>query len=448
MLKLYYIFTQYLWVFGVMFFIFLAYHGIRKREKHDQEAKKKWKDAQEKKMDQPMTLHPQIDPTLCGGCGACVTACPEGEILRLINHKAVLIEPTKCVGHGECEIACPLDAIKLVFGTKERGMQLPRINTHYETNVSGLYIAGELGGMGLIRNAVKQGKLAAEHAAETVKGVPGTADVDLLVVGAGPAGLAASLAAQSVGANYLCIEQSKFGGTIYNFPKQKVVMSYPLELPGIGQIKFPKNKVSKEEILSVWNGVRSQKKLAIRENVKFINLSKDNDIFHVETSTGIIKAKKVIMGMGVRGSPRKLGVPGEESIKVTYNLLDPDQYKQQWIAVVGGGNAGVEAAQYLAKPSRRNKVFLLVRGDQLDRCNEDNQNKIFAMAEQKQVVISWNTVVEEILPDHIIVNRQGEKLRLQNDYLFIFAGAELPFKFLESLGVKIDTKHGEAVKAS
>lgn len=151
--------------------------------------------------------------------------------------------------------------------------------------------------------------------------------------------------------------------------------------------------------------------------------------------------------MGVRGSPRKLGVPNEESIKVTYNLLDPDQYQGQWIAVVGGGNAGVEAAQYLAKPSRRNKVFLLVRGDQLDRCNEENQKIIFEMAEKKQVVISWNTSVTEVQPDHVVVDKDGQKLRLQNDYLFIFAGAELPFKFLESLGVKIDTKHGEAVKA-
>ena len=248
-----------------------------------------------------MTLHPQIDPNLCGGCGACVTACPEGEILKLINHKAVLVEPTKCVGHGECEIACPLDAIKLVFGTKERGMQLPRINSHYETNVSGLYIAGELGGMGLIRNAVKQGKLAAEHAASKIKSVSGQADYDVLVVGAGPAGLSAALTSGLAGVNYICIEQSKFGGTIYNFPKQKVVMSYPLEFPGIGQIKFPKNKVSKEEILAVWDGIRKKQNLKIKENFRFINLQKKGGIFHVETNNGIITAKKVIMCMGVRG---------------------------------------------------------------------------------------------------------------------------------------------------
>lgn len=446
MQKLYYYFTEYMGILGILFMAYLAWFGIRKRDKHEKEAKKKLKEAVDKKMDQPTTLHPKIDPNLCGGCGACVTACPEGEIIKLIHHKAVLVTPTKCVGHGECEIACPLDAIKLVFGTKERGMQLPRVNTNYETNVSGLYIAGELGGMGLIRNAVKQGKLAAEHAMSKAKSGSGSAQHDLLIIGAGPAGLSAACTASSSKANYMVIEQAKFGGTIYNFPKQKVVMSYPLEFPGVGTVKFPRNKVSKEEILAVWNGIRKKQNLKIKENVKFIDLKKKGGVFQVETSTGVMTAKKVIMCLGSRGSPRKLGIPNEESTKVTYNLLDPDQYKQRWIAVVGGGNAGVEAAQYLAKPSRRNKVFLLVRGDQLDRCNEDNQNIIFAMEKKKQVVISWNTSVTEVQKDYIVVDKEGRKLRLQNDFLFIFAGAELPFKFLESLGIVIDTKHGEAVK--
>ena len=348
LVKLYYLVTEYLWLLGVGFFIYLALSGVKKREKHEKLAKKKWKDAVDKKMDEPMTLHPEIDPNLCSGCGACVRACPEGEIIKLINHKAKLIEPTKCVGHGACEVACPLDAIKLVFGTKTRGMQLPRISSNYETNVGGLYIAGELGGMGLIRNAVKQGKLAAEHAASKSSG-GGGAQYEILVVGAGPAGLAASLTCSEKKKKYICIEQSNFGGTIFNFPKQKVVMSHPLEFPLAGMVKFPRNKVSKEEILAVWGGLRKKFGLNIKENLKFINLQKKGGIFHVETNNGIITAKKVIMCMGVRGSPRKLGLKGEESTKVTYNLLDPDQYKKKNIAVVGGGNAAVEAAQYLAK---------------------------------------------------------------------------------------------------
>lgn len=445
--KLYYLLTQSLWLIGLGFLVFLGYWGTRSRDNHQKEAKKKWDDAVAKKLNEPMTLHPEIDPTLCGGCGACVAACPEGDIIKLINHRALLIEPTKCVGHGQCQAACPFDAIQLVFGTKTRGMELPKVDGNFQTNVPGLYIAGELGGMGLIRNAVKQGRLAAEHAAKSVR--PGVnAQFDILVVGAGPGGLSASLAAAASKRKYVCVEQNKFGGTIYNFPKQKVVMSQPIDFAMVGQYKFNKNKVSKEELLSLWNHLRQQAKLNVKEESRFINLKKKGDIFEVETSTGMITAQKVILAMGVRGTPRKLGLPNEEMTKVTYNLLDPDEYKGRYVAVVGGGNAGVEAAQYLCKASLRNKVFLLVRGPDFDRCNEENQKLIRSYEKQGLVTICYNTTVEQIEKDHIMIKKDGQVQRLQNDFLFVFAGALLPFAFLKSLGIIIETKYGEAVKAS
>lgn len=442
---LYFLISEFIWVFGIILFIWLAMLGVKDRRQHHKVAKRKWDDAVAKNMHEPATLHPEIDPNLCGGCGACVKACPEGEILKLIHHKAVLVDAGKCVGHGQCEIACPFDAIKLAFGTKTRGMDLPRIDTNYETNVKGLYIAGELGGMGLIRNAVKQGRLAAEHASKNIKKGAKT-DVDVLIVGAGPAGLSASLACAAAGVRYLCIEQNKFGGTIYNFPRQKVVMSQPLDMPLVGMVKFDKNKVSKEEILALWNQIRKKSKLKIREETKFAGLNKTSQGFEVKTSKGVIKAQKVILAMGVRGTPRKLNIPGEHMTKVTYNLLDPEQYQQKWIAVVGGGNAGVEAAQYLARSQYRNRVFLLVRGDKFDRCNEENQQIIFGLQKKGRVYISFNTYVEEVHEKHLYINKDGKRMRLQNDFLFIFAGAELPFAFLRSLGIMIDTKYGEPLK--
>jgi thioredoxin reductase (NADPH) len=446
-MKLYYLFTQTLWFWGLAFMVGLAVWGTRKRTTHQKVAKRQWDDAVAKKMHEPLSLHPEIDPTLCGGCGACVAACPEGEIIKMINHRAVLVEPTKCVGHGQCQTACPFDAIQLVFGTKTRGMELPRIDGNFQTNVPGLYIAGELGGMGLIINAVKQGRLAAEHAAKTVR--PGIqTQVDILIVGAGPAGLSAALAAAAGKRKYLCVEQNKFGGTIYNFPKQKVVMSQPLDFPLIGQFKFNKNKVSKEELLGLWSHVRKQSGLSIKEECRFINLQKRGDIFEVETSAGLITAQKVILAMGVRGTPRKLGLPNEEMSKVTYNLLDPDQYQGKWIAVVGGGNAGVEAAQYLCKPQLRNRVFLLVRGPTFDRCNQENQDIIFDYAKKGLVNIVFNATVDQIHADHLIIKKDDQTLRLQNDFLFIFAGAIMPFAFLKSIGIMIETKYGEPVKQS
>lgn len=429
---------------GVLMLIFAAFWVISRRKKMHQEAAKTFRSVIANKLNEPMSLHPEIDATKCAGCGACVRACPEGDILSVIDHKAYLVHATKCVGHGQCEIACPFDAISLVFGTKTRGMEMPRISGNFETNVPGLYIAGELGGMGLIRNAIKQGRLAAEHACKSLPNAK--ADVDLLIVGAGAAGLTASLQAIASKRSYYCIEQNSVGGTIFNFPRQKVVMTQPAELPLVGKMKFPKHKVSKEDLLAYWAEVRRRTGLKVKEGCKFLGLEKQGEIFHVQTSTGKVTARKVILCMGVRGSPRKLNVPGEQSTKVTYNLLDPEQYQKMNIAVVGGGNAAVEAAQYLCRPEYKNRVNLLVRDERLDRCNQENQDIIFDMAKKGMVRISFSTVVKSVQSDHLIVEKDKTEYKLDNDYLFVFAGAELPFKFLESLGIKIEKKFGEALQ--
>lgn len=432
--------------FGVALLLLVASFAVWRRRRIQILAAQSYRDAIANNLHEPLSLHPQIDPAKCAGCGACVRACPEGDVLRIINHKAVLVHATKCVGHGQCEIACPFGAIDLVFGTKTRGMELPRISGHFETNIPGLYIAGELGGMGLIRNAVKQGRLAVEHAVQHLPRA--RADVDILIVGAGAAGLSAALAAIAAKKSYLCIEQHSVGGTIYNFPRQKIVMTQPAELPLVGMMRFPRHKVTKEQLLSFWSKVRRATRLKVVEGCKFLNLAKDGDIFRVETTKGPVTARKVILCMGVRGTPRKLGVPGEQSAKVTYNLLDPEQYQGLDLAVVGGGNAAVEAAQYLARPEYRNRVTLLVRGPRFDRCNQENQTIISEMSQRGQLRISFNSVVQEIHPDHLVVSKDEKKHILANSYLFIFAGAELPFKFLQGLGIGIDKKFGEALRKS
>ena len=424
----------------------ISFWAVRRRTKHHAKASVAYRDAVQNDMIEPATLHPEIDPARCAGCGACVRACPEGEILQMIDHKAVLITPTACVGHGECEMACPFAAISLVFGTKQRGKELPRISTNYETNVGGLYIAGELGGMGLIRNAIKQGRLAVDHASKHTSN-RGQADVDILIVGAGSAGLSAALAAIQAKRSYLLIEQDSVGGTIANFPRQKIVMTQPAEVPLVGTMKFPRHKVSKETLLAYWAEVRKRTGMKVREDCRFLTLKKAEDgIFQVETSSGAIRARKVVLCMGVRGTPRKLNLPNEDLAKVTYNLIEPEQYQGMHVAVVGGGNAAVEAAQNLCRPQYRNRVTLLVRGARLDRCNQENQEIIKNMERQGLVKIAFNTTVAEIHQTHLVVEHQKQRSPLQNDFLFIFAGAELPFKFLQSLGIQTEKKFGEPMR--
>ncbi len=416
-----------------------------KRAKELSRAKKKLKKSIANQLNEPLTLHPEIDPQLCTGCGTCVKSCPEGEILGLVNHKAVLVSPTKCVGHGECEQACPMDAIKLVFGTKTRGMDIPRLNSNYETNVPGLYIAGELGGMGLIRNATKQGTLAANNAILKLEKNSNNEVYDAVIVGAGPAGLAASLLFHAKNKKYLLIEQNSFGGTVANFPRQKLVMSHPFKLPLFGEIKFPTNKVVKEDLLAIWNRIRKKASLNIKEQTRFDNLKKEGNYFLIQTSQGVLKAQKVILAMGVRGSPRRLGLPNEDLPKVTYNLIDAQQYINNDIIVVGGGNAGVEAAQMLAAPNLKNRVKLLVRGSNFDRCNEENIKKISALEKLGLVEIWFNSTIKQINPNDAIITKNGVDSQIPNQYIFIFAGAELPHNFLMSLGISMDKKFGEAI---
>ena len=405
-------------------------------------AKGKLQQAVDSNKTEAYALYPKIDVALCGGCEACTKVCPEGDILQMIDGLPTLVSPTKCVGHGLCVRSCPFEAITMVFGTDTNGKRVPNYNEFYETNVPGLYIAGELGGMGLIGNAIKQGALAADHAIKNLDRSV-VADVDVLVVGAGPAGLSASLKCLESRTKYRCIEQNSFGGTVFNFPRQKVVMSHPASLPITGKMQFPKNRIAKEGLLEYWEDVVKKTGLKVEERIKFVNLKSNGKILEAETSDGIVKAQKVILAVGVGGSPRKLGLPNEDTDKVTYKLVDPEQYKEKKVVIVGAGDSAVEAAQRVADPKLLNTVHLLVRKDSLSRCKEDNKIKVEQMERDGLLEIWYTSGVKEIHQDRLRVKRGEEEVDLPNDYLILFMGTVPPFGFLEELGVEIRTLYGE-----
>jgi thioredoxin reductase/ferredoxin len=389
---------------------------------------------------EPASLHPVIDPLRCIGCGSCVSACPERTVLGLIDHKAELVNPTYCVGHGACRAACPEDAITLVFGTEKRGVDIPLVHPNFETNVPGIFIAGELGGMGLIRNSVEQGRQAMESIAK-LKGIGQGRYLDVVIVGAGPAGFAASLAAMERKLRFVTLEQDTLGGTVAHFPRGKVVMTAPMNLPLVGKVKI--NETRKEALLELWQEVQRKTGLKINEGERVEEIHKNELGFSVKTGRGVYETRAVLLAIGRRGTPRKLGAPGEELPKVVYRLLDPEQYRGRHVLVVGGGDSALEAAASIADEADTT-VTLSYRAEAFSRCKEKNRRKVQEAEAAGRLRVLLQSEVKEITPDGVRLDHRGQRLDLPNDAVIVCAGGILPTAFLKTIGIEVETKFGTA----
>jgi thioredoxin reductase/NAD-dependent dihydropyrimidine dehydrogenase PreA subunit len=395
---------------------------------------------------EPVSLHPLIDPALCVGCGACVRACPEQAehaVLGLIDRKAALLEAGNCIGHGACRAACPAGAISLVFGSERRGIDIPMLTPQFETSVPGMFIAGELGGMGLIRNALEQGRQAIDAIAARARS--GTAAeaamLDLVIVGAGPAGFSASLAALAHRLRFETIEQESLGGSVFQYPRGKLVMTAPAELPLVGKVRF--RNTSKEDLLAFWQDVERKTGLQIRYRHRVEGIDRLAHGFRVRTSGGELSARFVLLAIGRRGTPRKLGVEGEELPKVVYRLLDPEQYRGQRVLVVGGGDSALEAAASIAELDGT-EVTLSYRGAAFDRAKARNRERVQAAVDAGRLRALMQSNVLKIEPDVVLLDQQGRTDRITNDAVIVSAGGILPTAFLQSLGIAVETKHGTA----
>jgi thioredoxin reductase/NAD-dependent dihydropyrimidine dehydrogenase PreA subunit len=393
---------------------------------------------------EPASLHPLIDPGKCMGCGTCIKACPEQAnhpVLGLIDNKAELIAPTNCIGHGACKTACPFDAITLVFGSEKRGVDIPLLHPNFETSMRGIYIAGELGGMGLIRNAIEQGYKALDAIAEDLKKTK-TAALDVLIVGAGPSGFCASLRAMEKNLKYKTVEQESLGGTVFQFPRGKLVMTAPVKMPMVGDVKF--TETTKEKLLAFWQDVEKKTgvKINYHERVEKITPS-DMGGYEVKTNKRDYHTSTVLLAIGRRGTPRKLGVPGEDLSKITYRLIDPEQYRNKHVLVVGGGDSALEAAHSIADEPGTT-VTLSYRSGTFSRAKKKNRAKVDAAVDTGRINLLLSSNVVEFTPDKVTIDKQGEKIEIANDAAIICAGGILPTGFLKETGINVETKHGTA----
>ena len=421
-----------IWLVIVVTVILVLVPSVRKHRRTMKKDMARKKEAVMLGADKAIAQHPQIDEFLCIGCGACVEACPEGGVLGIVNGKATIINGLKCVGHGLCAEACPVEGIVVGLGDTRHRDDIPFMKENRETNLPGVYIAGELGGLALIKNAIKQGTEVVEDIAR--KGAPGKNGIlDVLVVGAGPSGMSAALTAVKHKLSYLVIDQEDAGGTILQYPRKKLVMTKPVEIPLYGTLKRP--EYTKEELLDIWGEVIEKTALNIKKKCKLTALKRVEDYYEVETNAGKYRARHVVMALGRRGTPRKLGVPGEEKSKVMYKLLDADSYQNNHLLVVGGGDSAIEAAMGLARQPG-NTVTLSYRKEKFFRIKQRNQQRLDVMVRDKKLRVVFNSNLRAIADDHVELEAGGKLHKLPNDYVFIFAGGEPPFALLKKCGIR------------
>lgn len=417
-------------------------YWLRHHRRH-KESLKRLEEAKELGIDKARAQYPHIDPILCIGCGSCVGACPEYDVLAVINGTATVVNGQRCVGHAKCEEVCPVGALTVGLGDISDRDDIPILTPNQETTMPGLYIAGELGGISLIRNAIAQGRRCVEHIAASLPGDRDRDIPDVVVVGSGPAGLTAALTAIQNNLTHVVLERSRAGGTITHYPRRKLVMTQPVEIPLYGKLK--QHEYEKEALLDIWNDIITQFGIDIHGDQNVTGLHKNGAGFVVQTGSKAYRGHSVVLCLGRRGTPRKLGVPGEELPKVVYQLLDAQSYAGRSVMVVGGGDSAVEAAIALGRqPGTR--VTISYRKHGFPRIKKKNEDRINAAIAAGSVTPIFESTVQEIKAELVTLKLPDGSISVPNDDIIVLIGGIPPFAMLKEMGIRFggdnaDSRH-------
>jgi thioredoxin reductase (NADPH) len=422
--------------------------------------------------DGPNYPHPVIVTERCIGCHACVDACPH-DVLAIVNGFATPIASAQCMEDTSCQVECPVNpkACIVVNTTKKiPPRKVPTRDATFMTNVPGCYIIGDVSGTPLIKNAANEGADCIKHIVEELHAAPPEpkAEVDVAIIGAGPAGLSAAVIAKQAGLGYVNIEQDKILATIDAYPANKYVFFKPETMESRGGIAVEGAGLQREVILETWKGTMLRHGVVVNENesCKSVKKAEDGDYFVIQTEQGLAKdkrtyrARRVILALGNRGTPMKLRLPGEEmkvtrdgkeEDKVKYKLTDPEEYRRKKIIVVGAGNSAIEAAvdlvarrsgtQIAFRPDEEiNEVTLVIRSDLKNDLKFGNKQQVYDCIDEGRIKVFFGTAIKEISDDEVVLmnaRTQEVKTTIKNDYIFAMIGGDRPTKFLEAIGIKI-----------